>query len=501
MIVLLAAALVQCPDGTPPPCRAVARAPAPTSVAVLYFENRSRDSADAYLAEGLTEQTIAQLGEVQRLTVASRFAVRRFRGDAAPEPATVGRALNVSYLVTGSVQRSGGRLRVGVELLRATNGVRVWGENYDRTETDLLRLQDDIASSVATGIVGRLLPDERRAVTARATRNPQAYDRFLRGNFQLARRDPQAMLLALREYQGAMEIDPVYTDPVARSAYAYALALDNQYDIGLVRDTMVARGQALAERALRLDSLSSDAWLAAAYIAMGRDPFGAQGARERFERAVTLDPRNAEAHHQFGSFLGYMGDTTGAVRYYRRALELEPGRAITWMQLAENELRAQRPRVALSFADSSLAADPDFTLGYMMRFMAGVSLRDTALMRSASRALGIRPGFAEYAPVIEAYREAVATRDPVVTARFVAMLAGGAPASPTLPGNSIGGSFVAAMLADVGAGEQAVQLLEGLFPRGFRLHDGMRNPLLDGIRNDPRFARLWNETRAPGQAW
>ena len=117
MIALLLAAVVQCPDGTPPPCRSAARGtPAPTSVAVLYFDNRSRDSADAYLAEGLTEQTIAQLGEVQRLTVASRFAVRRFRGDAAPEPATVGRALNVTYLVTGSVQRAGNRLRVTAEM-------------------------------------------------------------------------------------------------------------------------------------------------------------------------------------------------------------------------------------------------------------------------------------------------------------------------------------------------------------------------------------------------
>ena len=107
----------QCPDGTPPPCRGARAAAAPpaNSVAVLYFDNRSRDSNDAYLAEGLTEAIIAKLGDLPRLTVKSRFLVRRFRGGDA-EPGTVARSLGVTYLVTGSVQRAGNRLRVTAEM-------------------------------------------------------------------------------------------------------------------------------------------------------------------------------------------------------------------------------------------------------------------------------------------------------------------------------------------------------------------------------------------------
>src|SRR2546429_1545443 len=98
----------QCPDGSPAPCRSAAvAAPAPTSVAVLYFDNASPDSTDDYLAEGLTEAIIAQLGQVGRISVKSRSAVRRFRGVNVPDPPAVGRALGVAYLATGSGQRAG----------------------------------------------------------------------------------------------------------------------------------------------------------------------------------------------------------------------------------------------------------------------------------------------------------------------------------------------------------------------------------------------------------
>ena len=167
---------LQCPDGSPPPCR-VARADAgpkpgvpPNSVAVLYFDNLSRDTADAYMADGLTEELIGRLGQVERLTVKSRFAVRRFRGTTTEDPATVGRALGVAHLVTGSIRRSGNRVRVTVELMRVAGGDREWGEQYDRTEADLLVIQEEIARRVATAVAGRLLPTERARLAVRPTR-------------------------------------------------------------------------------------------------------------------------------------------------------------------------------------------------------------------------------------------------------------------------------------------------------------------------------------------
>jgi TolB-like protein len=106
----------QCADGSPPPCDRVAvRAPASNSVAVLYFDNLSRDTADAYLADGLTEEIIVRLGQIRRLDVKSRYEVRRVRGYAGGDPAVLGRSLNAANIVSGSVQKAGGRVRVRVE--------------------------------------------------------------------------------------------------------------------------------------------------------------------------------------------------------------------------------------------------------------------------------------------------------------------------------------------------------------------------------------------------
>jgi len=174
----------QCPDGSAPPCRVARPAPAPASnsVAVLYFENRSRDSADAYLAEGLTEAIITQLGDLPRLRVKSRFLVRRYQGGVGQaDPAAIGRALGVTYLVTGSVQRAGHRVRVTAELARAASGDRVWGQQYDRGDGDVFAIQEDIARGVATGVAGRLLPAEAAVLATRPTRSNEAYDHMLRG--------------------------------------------------------------------------------------------------------------------------------------------------------------------------------------------------------------------------------------------------------------------------------------------------------------------------------
>src|SRR2546422_237551 len=199
-------AQAQCPDGSAPPCRSAAGiAPAPTSVAVLYFDNASPDSTDDYLAEGLTEAIIAQLGEVGRISVKSRSAVRRFRGANVPDPPVIGRTLGVAYIVTGSVQRADRALRVTIELAHATTGMRVWGDQFIGVDDSLFALQDDIARRVAEGVAGQLLPPQRPAgAPVPLARNPDAYEHFLRGDYGLAQRTPTGLARATAEdRQGA----------------------------------------------------------------------------------------------------------------------------------------------------------------------------------------------------------------------------------------------------------------------------------------------------------
>jgi TolB-like protein len=301
----------QCPDGSPPPCRSPTRptAPAPNSVAVLYFDNLSRDSADAYLAEGLTEELIAQLGRVERLVVKSRNAVRRYRG-ADLDPAQLGRALGIANLVSGSVRRSGNRLRVTVELVRATTGVRLWGEQYDRAQADLLDLQEGIARAVAGVIAGRLLPAERASLAARPTRSAEAYDYFVKGNYYLAQRTARSTNRAVDQYSAALRLDPGFTRALARIAYAHAQTLYwGSFAEDVPADSVLARGLAAADGALHQDSTSSDAWMARAFLLSYRDPRVPEQARDAIKRAVALDPRNAEAHHQYGTFLTTTANT------------------------------------------------------------------------------------------------------------------------------------------------------------------------------------------------
>jgi adenylate cyclase len=161
----------QCPDGSPPPCARATRAPTTNSVAVLYFDNLSRDTANAYLAEGLTEELIVRLSQVRRLEVKSRFESQRVRS-AVQDPRALGRDMRAAYLVSGGLQRAGDRVRLNVSLVRTSSGAQVWANIYDRSGADILQIQSDIATEVTRAITGQLLPAERTSLARKPTNDP-----------------------------------------------------------------------------------------------------------------------------------------------------------------------------------------------------------------------------------------------------------------------------------------------------------------------------------------
>lgn len=387
MKVLSFLLLLQCPDGAPPPCRgAAARAPAGNSVAVLYFDNVTRDSADAYLADGLTEAIIVRLGQIGRLEVKSRGSVRRFR-EAQLEPGPLGRQLGAAHLVSGSVRRSGERLRVTVELVRAATGNQLWAQQFDRAGTDLLAIEEDVAGAVATAIAGRLLPAERSQLARRPTRNPAAYDHYLRGNYYIALRAPQANSRAISEFGAATMLDPAFSGAFARMAYAYALALGWGWQVaGLPRDSMLARGNAAADRALQLDSTNADAWLGKASLL---PPAGRmRGVLDMLDRAVTLDPRNDEARHYRGwAYFVAAYDLSQAEADFRAALALEPQRAITQWYRAMLAYMERRPADARALSDSALAIDPGFVMAGALKMLSHARLGEVAEARRGIAAI------------------------------------------------------------------------------------------------------------------
>src|SRR5256712_3087409 len=181
----------QCAAGSPPPCGRPAARPAPpaaNSVAVLYFE--ARDTVDAYLADGLTEDLTSLLGSVRRVQVKSPGVVRRAQRASPGDAPAIARALGVRYLVDGNVRRIGTRVRVAARLVKGATAVAAWGDVFDRTPDELLVLPSVIAREVALRVGGPAPSSETAALGTLRTQNPAANDHFLRGDFFLALRSP-----------------------------------------------------------------------------------------------------------------------------------------------------------------------------------------------------------------------------------------------------------------------------------------------------------------------
>jgi TolB-like protein/Tfp pilus assembly protein PilF len=478
----------QCPYGTPPPCgpRAGA-APAPASVAVLYLDNLSRDTSDAYLADGLTEELIGRLGQVRRLQVKSRTAVQRFRG-RREDPAAMGRVLGVAHLLSGSVQRAGGRLRVHVELTRAAAGVSVWSGVFERPAADLFAVQAEIAESVTVAVSGRLAPAERRRLEARPTADPAAYDHYLRGNFESARRTPSALLRAAREFEAALALDPVFTAAMVRAGEAYWL-LSSLYaspDVGLPRDSLVARSEALLELAIRLDPASAEAWRARAATAPTR-----AAQRAAFERAVALAPRDAEVWHVFGVWLRDAGDGAAAVAHFRRALALEPGRTITLLNLGQVYVGQRRYAEALPWLDSAVALRPDAPFYYMELGLARLAAGDTARARTAAEwtaGHGYPHGREELLAMLEAREgDSAAARERVARVDSAMRSADCWVSHACLD--------LAWALAAAGMRTEALAVVERIQPRNSWLAYWAGRAEFDPVRADPRFQTVLAEAR------
>jgi len=265
-------------------------APPANSVAVLYFDNLSRDTASAYLADGLTDELITRLSQVQRLEVRSRFESQRVRGQRSADPRVLGRMVRAEYLVTGSLQQAGQRVRVNVALIRAPSGAQVWGEVYDRAG-DILSIQAEISREVAGAITGRLFPQEQASLTRMPTRDAVAYDLYLRGVGAANTFSESGIRAGLDYFDRAIARDTTFADAYVQRAIAWGLLADGYIEgrVGYLR------AREAAERALRLDSSYTMAYgmLAAAAIALDAD--AAQGRRWAM-RAQSLERNNWLAH-------------------------------------------------------------------------------------------------------------------------------------------------------------------------------------------------------------
>ena len=475
----------QCPDGTPPPCPGqAARTPAPRSIAVLTFENTTRDTAAQYLAEGLADQIFARLGSVERLTLISRSVVRRLRDPDQLSVQQIGRTLNAAYLVNGSLRAAGRRVRVTVEALRAATGEAVWVATYDRASDDLIGLEESIATEVAAGVAGRLSPRERRLLGSRVTTSSHAYEVFLRGNVLLARRTPASIQGAIAAYRAATAADSGFADGYGRLAYAYAVCL--HLTCGGDVAALLRQSREAATRALRLNPRSSDAWMGRAWLLAVLFNRGAQAddsllaALAAFRRAVELNPRSDEAWHQYGATLLFVSDSA-SLDAQRRALALDPARAITYGDLSWTYYVMGRNDLALAMIDTAFALEPDLPIR-PIRLLYRLAAGDTAGAVADARQTPAGP----YSPAVLA----VFAHDSAAVREMQAVV--------TQPDcNDRAGASRVLYLLWTGRREQAVQLTLGFESRCewslLLSRRGLLTPVFAPLLEDPRMQALLAE--------
>lgn len=330
-----------------------ARPPDIRSLAVLPLKNLSGDSAQDYLADGITEAIIGRLSAIHDLRVISRTSAMRFRETklSAPE---IAKTLGVDALVEGSVIRAGTRIRVTAQLIRGATDDHFWSETYDREFVDTLRLEGDVAQSIAQRVEVTVSGEERARVTASRRVLPEAYESYLKGSGQFGSDSSTGPEVSIAYYEDAISKDPTFAPAYVGLAQAY----DQMGSVligappGEVRPKIINA----ARKALELDPE-----LAQAHVLLGstlqRDWQWADSEAE-FRRALELDPNNALAHRGIAFWLLCHGRTEEALEWSRRSRELDPlgvpvaghGRILFHARRYDEAIRVYR---------SILAVEPD----------------------------------------------------------------------------------------------------------------------------------------------
>jgi TolB-like protein/tetratricopeptide (TPR) repeat protein len=336
------------------------------SLAVLPLDNFSGDPRQQYFADGMTDELITALAQNGALRVTSRTSVMGFRGTTKSLP-EIARALGVDAIVEGSVRRSGDRVRVTAQLIRAASDEHLWAQSYERDARDVLGLQDDVARAIATEVRGRLAPGAAAPTgasgsTARPV-SPRAYDLYLRGVAAYRHWQKSTDREAGAFLNQALAEDSTYAPAWAALALVY---MDEPGDFGTPAED-VARARQWIDRALTLDPNLGLAHSAKAQIELEQD-WNWSGAEREFQRAIELSPSLFEAHHVYSHLLMDTGRTAESLEQARAALAIDPLNPDAVMHMGWYAFNTGQFEQAIDQLQAALRIDPSFAEAY--RFLS-----------------------------------------------------------------------------------------------------------------------------------
>jgi len=291
------------------------------SLAVLPLENLSSDTSQGYFADGMTESLITELAKIRALRVMSRPSVMQYKGARKPLP-EIARELKVDAVLTGSVVRSGERVRITVQLVHAATDRNLWADSYERDQRDVLALQREVTRDIVGEIRIKLTPQEQLQFGSVRPVNPEAYDHYLRGRFYLNRQTKDDNEAAITALERAVSTDPTFAAAYAELAQAYSwkLFLFSPGEKQWAEKAFVA-----AEKALALDPD-----LAVAHLARGRilwtpaNRFPHEKAIQEYRLAVSLNPSLDEARNQLALVYCHIGAFDEALQESEKAVTTNP---------------------------------------------------------------------------------------------------------------------------------------------------------------------------------
>ncbi len=453
-------------------------APAPADgrhLAVLPLANISPDPADAYFADGLTEELISVLSHVPDLGVIARTSVMPYKSQAK-SIAQVGAELGVDTVLEGSVRKAGPRIRITLQLIDVGTQRHLWAESYDRELDDVFAVQSDVARRTGEALRLQLARREGSAASPRPTPNPAAYDLYLRGLVAGNDLTPSHLAEAAACFQQATELDPTFAEAYATWADFYVAAAG---DSVAMREVM-PRARQLAARAVALDPASSEAHAALGNIAFQSD-HNWERAEEEFRRAIALNPSNVSAHRFYALMLIALERFDEAREMTLRAARLDP-RGSHRMTLGLVELGAGHYDRAIALAQEEVDADPTSLSRHIARgfFCARAGRLEVARAEAATPAAGAND---EERYDLALLRAVVG--QPEAGRAMLAEIAGGGLRT------YISGTHRAMLHGAVGEGARALDLLEEEFREGDAvLWLYYRGPWFDSIRGEPRFLAL-----------
>jgi class 3 adenylate cyclase/TolB-like protein/Tfp pilus assembly protein PilF len=445
---------------------------------VLPLRNYAGDTNQDYFVDGMTDLLSGELAQINGLQVKSHQTAMRYKGSSKTVP-EIARELSVDAVVEGSVQRSGNRVLVSVQLIETATDRHLWARKYEREVSDLLKMQGEITEDVAKEIEAKLSPQQQTRLAASQTVNPAALEAYLKARFYWSKRTNEGMHAAVDYCQRAVAIDPGYAAALALLGDCLTLL---PFYVGGWGQESIDKARGALMKALELDPTLGEVHGTLGFLKLQSD-LDLAGARREFEQALVLAPNSATTHQRYGLLFLTEGRFDEALAQRKRSAELDPLSRIVKVELSDVFFFRREYEAAIKGYREILLLDPDFARAHWMlgRVLAEQGQYESAIaeLREACRlsqnsgyllaTLGRVHGLAGHRAQAQEILKAL--QDP-------------AQYPQTLAGN------IAVVHIGLGNKDEAFRWIEKTFEEHYAPLLLKVDPQFDPLRPDPRFPAL-----------